>query len=177
MKTSRTGRDAISASEGVRLRSYLDSGGIWTIGRGMTEGVTEGMVITPNQEEVMFAKTLVQYEQAVTRLVTVPLTQSQYDSLVSLVYNIGIGAFGKSTLLRLLNIVDYSGAADQFLRWDMDNGKHIPGLLKRRERERTMFLRGILPDTPIAPDLVIAEPKLSFLALTIQFLASLFKKP
>ncbi|KQD16250.1 lysozyme [Acinetobacter baumannii] len=70
-----------------------------------------------------------------------PLTQNQFDALVSLAYNIGSGAFKGSTLLKLLNKGDYKGAADQFLVWNKAGGKVMKGLVRRREAERALFLK------------------------------------
>ena len=77
---------------------------------------------------------------AVNRLVTVPLTQNQFDSLVDFVYNLGEGSFAKSTLLRKLNNKDYIGASEEFQKWVFDNGKVQPGLVSRRYREKQLFL-------------------------------------
>ncbi len=68
-----------------------------------------------------------------------PLTQGQWDALSSFVYNLGPGALEKSTLLRLLNAGDYSGAAAQFDRWVYASGKKLSGLVKRRAAERALF--------------------------------------
>jgi lysozyme len=76
---------------------------------------------------------------AVNRLVTVPLNQSQFDALVDFVFNLGAGAFSTSTLLRLLNGGDYAGAAGQFGRWNKDNGKVVAGLTRRRAAEAKLF--------------------------------------
>ena len=72
--------------------------------------------------------------------VQVPLTQGQYDALVSFAYNLGLAALKSSTLLRLLNARNYAGAAAQFPRWNRAGGKVLPGLTRRREAERVMFL-------------------------------------
>jgi lysozyme len=78
-------------------------------------------------------------EDAVNRLVKVPLTQGQFDALASFVFNLGEGQFSKSTLLKLLNAGSYDGARDQFKRWVYDNGKVQPGLVKRRMGEAERF--------------------------------------
>jgi len=79
-------------------------------------------------------------EHYVNNLVKVPLTQSQFDALVSLVFNIGGGAFRKSTLLLRLNDGEDLQAADEFLKWNRAGGKVMAGLVKRRESEREQFL-------------------------------------
>ncbi|WP_312069487.1 lysozyme, partial [Acinetobacter sp.] len=78
---------------------------------------------------------------SVNNLVKVPLSQNQFDALVSLTYNIGSTAFKNSTLLKKLNAKDYAGAADQFLRWNKGGGKVLKGLVRRREAERALFLK------------------------------------
>lgn len=88
----------------------------------------------------MFASELADCERAVSAAVTVSLSQSQFDALVSFAYNVGIGAFRSSTLLRKLNAGDYQGAADQFLLWDKNDGKVMRGLTRRRQAERALFL-------------------------------------
>jgi hypothetical protein len=70
----------------------------------------------------------------------VPVTSNQFSALVSLAYNVGIGALRGSTLLRLLNARDYAGAANQFPRWNRGGGRVLPGLVKRRAAERDLFL-------------------------------------
>lgn len=80
-------------------------------------------------------------EAAVNRLVTVPLTQNQFDALVSLVFNIGEGNFSKSTLLRRLNAGEREAAAGQFGRWNKSKGVELAGLTKRRAAERELFLK------------------------------------
>ena len=72
--------------------------------------------------------------------IKVKVTQSQFDAMVSLAYNIGAGAFLKSTLLKKVNAGDFAGAGEQFLRWNKAGGKEVLGLTKRREREKQLFL-------------------------------------
>jgi lysozyme len=80
------------------------------------------------------------FERAVNGAVKVPLTQNQFDALVSLSYNIGVGAFKKSTLLKKLNSGDYKGAANQFDVWVNAGGKRLAGLVRRRAIEKKLFL-------------------------------------
>lgn len=137
--------DAIRSHEGLRLKAYLDSVGIWTIGYGDTgPDVVEGLVITKEQAEERLRKRLVEFEGYVNKLVKVTLTQNQFDALVSLVYNIGPTNFSNSTLLRKLNAGDYAGAAAQFLVWNKGrvDGKLvvIDGLTNRRKAEKQLFV-------------------------------------
>jgi lysozyme len=89
---------------------------------------------------------VVSAEVAVNNYVKVPLTQEQFDSLVSFTMNLGSGSLQSSTLLRLLNQNDYDGAAGQFKRWVYGNvnGSYVvlPGLVIRREKERKLFMGG-----------------------------------
>jgi len=143
MKTSPKGIALIKSAEGLRLKTYPDpgTGGLpWTIGYGSTSGVTRNMVITEAQAEQMLAADLVRFERIVERAVRVPVTQGQFDALVSFTYNVGEGNFTKSTLLRKLNAGDAAGAAEQFTRWVNAGGKVLPGLVKRRVAERALFL-------------------------------------
>lgn len=139
MKTSKEGKDEIKAYEGVRLKAYLDTGGVPTIGVGHTKGVKMGMTATPEQVDQWLTEDLEEAESDVLRLVKVPLSQGQFDALVSFVFNLGAGQVGSSTLLRKLNAGDYEGARNQFHRWIFDNGKQQPGLVKRRIGEARRF--------------------------------------
>lgn len=119
-----------------RINGKLD---IPTIGWGCTEGVTMGMVWTRAEAEAALLREISKHEKAVIRLVTVDLNQNQFDALVSLSYNIGSGALGKSTLLRKLNAGDYAGAQAQFLVWNKFNGATSRGLSNRRASEAALF--------------------------------------
>jgi len=141
MTTSPQGRTMIEAFEGLRLEAYQDQRGIFTIGYGHTAGVKPGDVITQTQADAFLAQDLQHTEAFVSSHVTVPLTQNQFDALVSLTYNIGVGNFLDSTLRRLLNESDYEDAANQFLVWSDVNGVQNAGLLSRRTQERTLFVR------------------------------------
>lgn len=82
---------------------------------------------------------LIASEQAVNQRVRVPLTQQQFDALVSFVFNLGAGSFSRSALLQKLNNQDYTGAGNEFLRWTHAGGKVVPGLVRRREAEKALF--------------------------------------
>lgn len=159
MKISQRGIDAIKRHEGARLNAYLDVAGIPTIGVGHTQGVELGQQITQAQADEFLRSDLAWVEQCIAETVQVSLTQQQYDALCSLIFNIGAGAFKGSTLLRHLNAGDYSGAADEFLRWNKArvNGVMtvVPGLASRRAVERSMFLEAdpIVQLGPERPDL------------------------
>ena len=140
LSISQTGISFIKKWEGCRLKAYQCSAHVWTIGWGHTAGVKPGMVIDQSKADSLFLVDIKQYEQAVTQYVQVPLNQNQYDALVSFCYNVGIGAFQKSTLLRVLNQQNYDEAANQFLRWTRAGNKVIQGLVNRRTDEKELFL-------------------------------------
>lgn len=155
MKVSANGRKEIKLHEGEVLTAYKDVVGVWTIGVGHTAAAgspkpVAGMKITAAESDEILARDLATFEKAVTDAVKVPLTQNQFDALVSLAFNIGAGAFSKSTLVRRLNAKDYQGAAEQFLVWNKAGGKVVKGLVTRRVKERALFLKqGPLVETPL----------------------------
>lgn len=143
---SDNGMKLLEQFEGLRLESYLDSANIYTIGFGSIKypdgsKVRKGDKITKSQAKEYKLHDLKEFENTVNTSVNVPLSQNQYDSLVSLSYNIGSAAFKNSTLLKKLNSGDYKGAAEQFLVWDKVNSKKVQGLVNRREAERNLFLK------------------------------------
>ena len=126
--------------EQCRLRAYKPTpDDVWTIGWGHTAGVRMGDTCTQEEADAWFAEDVVRFEQAVNAAVTVPLTQNEFDALVSFAYNVGVGAFRGSTLVRLLNNSDYEGAEKQFLRWTKQAGNELAGLVRRRNAERDLF--------------------------------------
>ncbi|WP_033134607.1 lysozyme [Acinetobacter sp. MN12] len=144
--TSNVGLDLIASLEDTKLKAYDDGVGVWTIGIGTTVypngvKVKKGDSCTLDQAKSYFAHDLKRFEASVNNLVKVPLSQNQFDALVSLVYNIGQTAFSKSTLLKKLNAKDYAGAADQFPQWNRGGGKVMKGLVRRRDAERALFLK------------------------------------
>lgn len=140
MRTSQRGLSLIKSFEGLRLQAYKDAVGVWTVGYGTTRGVKAGMSINKEQAERMLVNDVQCFEPEVERLVTVPLSQNQWDALMSFTYNLGSANLESSTLLRKLNAGDYAGAADQFPRWNKAGGKVLPGLVRRRAAERDLFL-------------------------------------
>lgn len=142
MKTSQAGVQLIKGFEGVRLNAYDDGVGVMTIGVGHIRGVQGGDIITEDQADDYLREDLSTAEDAVNRLVKVPLNQAQFDALVSFTFNLGAGALASSTLLKKLNAGDMDGAADEFLRWNRAGGRIMAGLTKRRISERMLFLTG-----------------------------------
>ena len=147
LRTSNNGFNIIKEAEGLRLKPYQDVAGFWTIGYGhkIIEGdpfYPEGDIkqITNAQAFGLLASDVGKAERAVNNLVKVPLTQNQFDALVSFVFNLGTGNFKKSTLLKKLNESDYEGAAEQLPRWRFAGGREWEGLINRRNKEKALFL-------------------------------------
>lgn len=132
----------ITKWEGLRLKAYQDTGGVWTIGWGHTKTAKPGMVITEEQAIKLKKQDISWVEDVLNTTVEVPLKQHEYDALASFVFNIGGTQFRKSTLLKKLNDGDRLGAANEFKRWVYDNGKYIKGLENRRKDEELYFLYG-----------------------------------
>ena len=152
MQLSENGFKIIKNFEGLRLSAYRDVAGVWTIGYGSTR-YHDGKQVKPGdtlaseiQADALFHNTLGQYENAVSQAVKVPLTQNQFDALVSFVYNEGAGALEGSTLLVKLNEKNYAEAAAHFLAWDKitdpATGKKVVSetLVQRRKEESKLFL-------------------------------------
>ena len=137
---SQSGEALTEQFEGVKLTAYLDSRGIPTIGYGHTRGVSLGDTCTQEQADTWLMEDIQTAAADVNRLVTVTLTQSEFDALTDFCFNAGGGNFESSTMLKLLNASDYSGAAAQFERWDYAGGVQVAGLLRRRQAEEAEFL-------------------------------------
>ncbi|MGC0151058.1 lysozyme [Chromobacterium vaccinii] len=140
MQVSQKGVALIKQFEGLRLSAYQDAVGVWTIGYGHTGAdVRAGRTIDQAKAGQLLAADLARFEQGVTRLVAVDVSQDQFDALVCFSYNLGLGNLQSSTLLRLLNTGDYAGAAAQFPRWNRAGGQVLAGLTRRRLAEQSLF--------------------------------------
>ncbi|WP_072094152.1 lysozyme [Trabulsiella odontotermitis] len=168
MKISNNGLNLIKKSEGLELEAYPDpgtGGAPWTIGYGHTgPDVYKGLVWTDVQADKALRQDVARFERDVTNLVTVPLTQNQFDALVDFAFNCGSDidsddiaeGLGDSTLLKKLNAGDYQGAADEFPKWNRSGGRVMPGLVTRRKNEGWSSLspslwRDISPLTATSP--------------------------
>ena len=137
---NKAGLDIVKASEGLRLKAYLCPAKVWTIGYGSTGShVKPGMVITEAQAEDLLRSDLRRFEAAVNDAAP-GATDNQFAAMVSLAFNIGEGAFRKSTVLRKHKAGEHMAAAEAFKLWNKGGGKVLPGLVKRREAERSLFL-------------------------------------
>lgn len=147
---SKQGLELIKGFEGVRLKAYPDTAGVWTIGWGSTRWANGSPVrkgdklLNIDCANDLFNFTMKSYVDDVRSLVQVLLTQNQFDALVSFQYN--TGGLAGSTLLKKLNARDYQGAAGQFPLWDKvtdpvtGQKKPFAVLTERRAKERKLFL-------------------------------------
>ena len=148
MKLSQRGIDLIKQFESYSSKAYPDpatGGAPWTIGYGTTiypsgAKVAKGDEITPNHAEYCLRNDVAKFESGVSALLKVPTTQGQFDAMVSLAYNIGLGNFSKSTLLKKHNEKCYTCAAGQFPAWNRAAGKVMNGLIRRRNAERDVYM-------------------------------------
>jgi len=146
MRVSQKGIDLIKKFEGLRLTAYVCPAGVLTIGYGHTgSDVKSGMRITEEEAERLLWKDTESAQQTVSSFVTAKINQNEYDALVSFTFNIGPTAFVNSTLLKLLNNgADRKIVAGEFARWVKAGGEQaVPGLVRRREAEKTLFLEKI----------------------------------
>lgn len=141
MQPSQNCLNLIMRFEGCRLVAYQDQGGRWTIGYGHTFGVSDGLTITQAQANTFLQADAGNVAALVSKYLTAPPSQNQFDALVSLAYNIGPTRFAGSTLLRLFNAGDVLGAAGQFRFWNLVDGQVDTGLVNRRAAERALFVQ------------------------------------
>lgn len=131
----------IKEFEGCQLKAYLCPANVWTIGYGHTRTAEPDMMIDEAQAESLLKEDLADAEAAVDRLVTVPINDNQFSALVSFTFNVGTGAFERSTLLSMLNAgASAETVSLQLLRWNKANGQELSGLTRRRHAERALFL-------------------------------------
>jgi GH24 family phage-related lysozyme (muramidase) len=132
--------------EGLRTTAYQDSVGVWTIGYGHTSmagppQVYPGMTITEAEAEAILQQDLDIFERGVSQALTVTTHENQFSAMVSFAFNVGLSAYRNSTLLRKHNARDFVGAANEFPRWVYADGQVLPGLVRRREAERALYIK------------------------------------
>jgi len=186
----------IKEFEGLRLTAYKDPVGIYTIGYGTTAsagvGITPkaGMKITEAEAEGYLLAALDKFGAGIRSSITAPINENEWGAFLSLAYNIGPGAFKKSSALRKFNAGDKAGASDAILLWNKAGGKVLAGLKRRREAERKLFLSDITtkpmsetpkqtetaPQKPAAPSVAPAQskPATGLLAAILRILAAIF---
>lgn len=148
MIVSKNGLDLIKGFEGLSLKPYLCPAGIPTIGYGSTY-YPDGKKVTMQDELITEQRACEMLEfiankdfgSNINKVVKVPLTQNQFDALVSFSYNLGNKNFNWSTLLKKINLSDFESASLEFGRWNQAGGKILSGLVLRRQKERELFLK------------------------------------
>lgn len=167
MNVSAKALEMLKHHEGVRTKPYRDVVALWTVGvghlmypeqaalpnrknakPGYTGPCREDFAIKFedfrefSMEEVddILKRDLGRFERGVERLITAPLSQNQFDAIVSFSFNVGLGTLQRSTFRQKINRLDYEGAADEFLKYTMAGGKVFRGLVNRRNDERNLFL-------------------------------------
>jgi lysozyme len=152
VELSSFGLALLRESEGLRLKAYQDSAGVWTIGYGTIKypdgsQVRQGDTCTPEQAEYWIYGDLAWVTKAVNAMVAVEINQKMFDAVCILVYNIGEGNFHKSSLLRQLNQSNFKQASAEFDKWVKArvNGTlvTVKGLVNRRDREQALFDEGV----------------------------------
>lgn len=127
--------------EGLHLSAYEDCAGVLTIGYGHTgHGVFPGQSVNEAEADQLLRADLADAVACVNRAVRVTISQGQFDAMVDFCYNAGRGNFMQSTLLRKVNCGDFAGAAAQFALWVYAGGEVVPGLVRRRRAEATLFM-------------------------------------
>jgi lysozyme len=135
---SATGLILIAIMEGFSPTPYKDAVGIPTDGFGNTHNVGKNKTVPQHLEQLNRNATVAGL--AVSRCITKPMTQGNYDAFVSFTFNVGEGAFCKSTLVKKFNAGDTAGACNELTRWVYAGGKKLPGLVARREKEKELCL-------------------------------------
>ena len=140
VQASNRGKELIKKFEGKRNEPYKDTGGVVTVGYGHTgDSAKSGKKLTDDEIEGLLDEDMQTATSAVERLVDVELSQNQIDALTSFVFNVGEGAFAKSTMLRKINDGDFEGAEKEFMKWVYDDGRKLRGLERRRRQEAELF--------------------------------------
>lgn len=147
LKISEKGIALIKDAEGFSAKPYQDVAGYWTIGYGHKILETDDIypygeknLITNEEAENILLRDISWAERCVNANVSAPLTQNQYDALISFVYNVGCGNFEQSMMLKLINDGDFETASEEFKRWVYSKGRYIAGLENRRTKERQTFI-------------------------------------
>ena len=135
----KVGLSLIKKFEGCELEAYKCAAGVWTIGYGSTKGVKEGDTLTEEETDSLLLHEMDEYEGYVLEAVEMPLSQHQFDAIVSWTFNLGPSNLNASTMLKVLNKGDYEDVPAQIKRWNKAGGKVLEGLVRRREAEALLF--------------------------------------
>lgn len=142
MKMNDKGRALVRHFEGLRLDSYRCPAGVATVGYGHTgPDVRIPMEITAGEAERLLDSDLARFESVLTAMLNgVETSEDEFSAMCSLMFNIGPGRFATSTLLKRHKLGNKMGAANAFLSWIFGGGRKLPGLMRRREAERELYL-------------------------------------
>jgi len=174
--------ELIKRWEGCKLTAYQDIAGIWTIGYGTTANAGvgiephNGMKITQEQADDYLHRAVDKFAEKVASLIKVPVTSNEFGACVMLSYNIGLGAFAKSTVLRELNAGNKSAAAGAFHMWNKAGGRVVKGLMARRDAEVELFLTKEIPVADMHVATPVESKPESLVAVIIRALLALFGK-
>ena len=145
MQISNKGIQLIKHHEGVLNKPYRDCVGLWTVGVGHLIGDGKSLpeswnkLFTTEEVDALLKQDLVRFERGVQKLLPVPLTQNQFDALISFSFNLGLGVLQRSTLRQNILRKDFKGAAEEFLKYVRAGGKIVKGLVTRRNDEKALF--------------------------------------
>jgi lysozyme len=176
MRLTKEGLSLIKDFEGFRSKSYRCPAKVLTIGFGHTSmagppEVKEGMTISRAEGDRILKADLKKYEAFVRDAIKVELTPAQYSACVSLCYNIGGGAFKRSSVVRFCNKRQWKNAADAFALWNKAGGRVLPGLTRRRAAEAALFMSDdVTEEDEVRP--VVDEPRGKPMALSTTNLAA-----
>ena len=145
MQISDKGIQLIKHHEGVRNKPYRDCVGLWTVGVGHLIGDGKSLpeswnrLFTTEEVDALLKQDLVRFERGVQKFCAVPLTQNQFDALISFSFNLGLGVLQRSTLRQNILRKDFKGASEEFLKYVRAGGKIVKGLVTRRNDEKALF--------------------------------------
>jgi lysozyme len=155
MKLNNAGIDLIKKSEGIKLTSYQDSVGVWTIGYGNTyyedgSKVGPGQTITQAEADKLFDTVVNSFATQVEPWLNNKLNDNQFSALVSFAYNLGMSNFSNSTLLVKVNAnPEDATIRDEFMKWVNAGGQMLDGLVTRRQAEADLYFTPILKEIPV----------------------------
>jgi len=180
MKLSKKSRELLQELEGFRGEAYRDIGGVWTIGYGRTNGVKQGDTCSDITASMWLTDDLRIYEECVDGACLLTPAQVQFDAMVLLCYNIGCNAFVGSTVVKAHNRGDFTAAAKAFGFFNKVKKKVVPGLVRRRALEASLYLKpgapadGAPPAPTPAPDVErpMAESKINLAGTAASIVAT-----
>lgn len=151
---NQAGIDLIKRWEGCKLKAYKDVAGIWTVGYGLTSRagfieVGPDTVLTQEEADWYLEKVVDDFASKISPMITAPINENQFAAFVSLAYNIGVGAFQKSSALRRFNAGQIMEVPAAMRMWKKAGGKVVQGLVNRREAEVKLFLTPVV-EKPVA---------------------------